>query len=339
MAKTQYIDVPDELKTLQGKALEQRDRFILGVVQGHKREPSKVQKKLLKRAAIINSPQQGRGSLFKYLSPYWRALTPEQKATWKTAGAYSTLTNWQLFVSDNAARIRNSLTFPTPPSEEWQVRTGYVNLQATPVPTGDAYRLLETSDRRLLETGDYLLLESEGGEVPAIKLKQEHPLTYQVTQKVAGKPWKQELATLTEVFSLPLQIGISYKSNLTPTGSEQRARFYADIWTSYQGEDINNLLEINFSPSADWTTESVTTDNLRGILIGYTLYLDIYGYTGTLLFDNVRAVHGGTNWARDPRCDDVTKVFTKGFAGVPPFWIQETLTENSSFSTEFPPAL
>lgn len=306
MARTTYIDTPDELKNQQRRAFQKRDRYILGVMQSQRRELSKAQKKLLKRTAIINSPQEGRGSLFRYLAPLWRGLTTEQKDVWRTAGARSFLTNWQTFISDNAARIRNSLTLEVPPSELWQVRAGYIEIAA---PASE------------------------------IILKQEHPLSYVVAQKIRGTPWKNELVTITETFSLPLELSIAYKSDLTAEGGTQRARYFARVWTSYQGEDIETDIEINFNPSTDWTLGEVSTSGLRGILIGYTLFLEIVGYRGTLLFDNIRAVHTGTNWARDPRCDDISKTFAKAFAVVPPFWLPVSLPAGSSFSSQFPPAL
>src|SRR5665648_65512 len=106
MAKTAFMDIPDELKLAAQKSHQRRDRYILGVVQSARREPSKAQKRLLKRPAVVNSPQSGRGSMFRFLSPYWHALTNAQRVTWKTSAAYSALTNWQLFISDNAARIK-----------------------------------------------------------------------------------------------------------------------------------------------------------------------------------------------------------------------------------------
>lgn len=306
MAKTSTIDTPDELKNLQRKSVEQRDRFILGVVQGHKHELSKRQKRLLRRPAVINSPQQGRGSLFKYLAPFWHQLNDTQQNVWREAAAFSDLTNWQLFISDNAARIRNDLTLSEPPSDLWQVRTGYINI------------------------------ESPATE---IILKQEHPQEYWVTEKVTGAPWKSELNRITETFSFPLEIGIRYKSDLTPVGAEQIARYKATVWTSYQGQDIYNDFSINFDPNVDWTFDNLEISGLPGIIVGYTLYIEISGYQGTLLFDNIRAVHGGTNWARDPRCDDVSKQFEGAFAVVPPFWIAESLPDGVSFSTQYPPAL
>jgi len=305
MAKTAFQDVPDELKNLHRKSVQNRDRFIHGVVQSQRREMSKAQKRLLKRTANIHSPMQGRGSMFRFISPYWHALTDAQRAAWKASAAYSALTNWQLFISDNAARFKNSVSFPGTPSDVWQVRAGQI------------------------------VIESPAAE---ILLRQDHPQAYVVAQKVAGQTWKKEIVEVVEVFGLPLTVGISYKSDLTPTGGTQRARLYADVLYSYQGVDRHAYVEVNFDPSTGWVADSATLSSVRGTLIGYTLYLDVYGYTGTLLFDNVRAEHGGTNWARDPRCDDISKTFENAFAMVPPYWSPDSLPSGASFSTVYPPS-
>jgi hypothetical protein len=328
MARTQFVDIPDELRNLAQSAHERRDRFILGVVQGHKRLPPRLQKKLIREK-----------SLFGYLATFWRALTPEQKNVWREAAQYSGITNWQLFISDNAARIRHDLPLSEPPSDLWQVRAGHIILQ---------------------------------GEADEILLKQEHPLDYWVTEKVPGQSWKQQLVLLKEIFSFPLTLQIRYKSDLIPTTSSlsydpplgdaadfslstytppnenidfsfssggARARYMARIWTSYQGKDTYTDYSINFAPSADWTLETLTIQRPRGIVVGYTLFLDVLGYQGELLFDNIRATHGGTNWARDPRCDDISKEFKGVFAVVPPFWIPVTLPAGASFASVYPPAL
>ena len=245
-------------------------------------------------------------SLFRYLSPFWRALSTAQKSAWASAAAFSDLNSWQLFISDGAARLRNDLALPVAPSNLWQVRAGQI------------------------------LIESPASE---ILLKQDHPLTYYVSQKIVGRSWKSELVLLTETFSFPLDLEIRYKSDLVVEGATQRARYYAKVWTSYQGEDIYTDYSIDFSPSVGWTLASLTIPRPRGIIVGYTLYLDIYGYRGTLLFDNIRATHGGTNWALDPRCDKIEKTFTKAFAIVPPFWVPESLPSGSQFYSSYPPAL
>lgn len=306
MAKTLAIETTDELQHLYNQSLEKRDRFFLGVVQGHKRLPSKQQKKLLKRTAVINSPMSGRGSLFKYLAPIWRGLTPTEKNVWKNAGVYSNLSNWQLFISDNSARIKNSLTFPVAPTNLWQVRCGYIKIESP---------------------------------ASQIILKQEHPLDYLVVKKVPGSSWKEEMITIRETFSLPVTLKIRYKTNLTAYGSEQIARYKITVWTSYQGEDIYTDFSINFYPSTDWTLSSVVTSGLRGIIIGYTLFIEIIGYRGEFLFDNIEATHSGTNWALDPRCDNINKEFKKAFSLVPPFWIPYSQPAGASFSSIFPPVL
>jgi len=305
MARAQFQDIPDELKLVARRSRQNRDRFILGVNQSQRREPSKAQKRLLRRPAVVNSPMQGRGSLFRFLSPYWKNLTLTQKAYWTGAAPYSSLTNWQLFISDNSARIRNSVTFPGTPSEVWQVRTGKISI------------------------------ESPASE---ILLKQEHPQSYIVAQKIAGTPWKKEIVSVTEVFSLPLTIGLSYKSDLETSGGTQRARLYADVVISYQGIDYTRTLAVDFDPSTDWNEATATLSSARGIIRAYTLYLDIFGYTGTLLFDNIQATHGGTNWARDPRCDNISQTFAGAFALIPPFWQPVSLPLGSSFSSVFPPS-
>lgn len=295
MAKTQTVEVPDELKKQYQQTIELSDPFTFGTAQAHKALTPDARRRALKGQSV-----------FRFLSPIWRALTPEQKDDWKSAGIFSGLSGWQLFLSDNSARIRNDLSLDVPPSELWQVNAGQ------------------------------LKIESPASE---ILLKQEHPNAYWVAQKVAGASWKKQLTLITETFSLPLELQIRYKSNLTPVGGTQRARYYAEIWTSYQGRDVMYTLDINFDENADWTLESITSSGIRGIIIGYTLYLEIYGYTGTVLFDNIRALHSGSNWVQDPRCDAINTIFTKAFSIVPPYWIPVSLPDGASFASYYPPAL
>lgn len=306
MAKTVSIEVTPELEHLYDNAIERRDRFILGVAQGHKREPSKARKKKLKNASVINSPQEGEGSILKYLSPFWRALTDEQKLAWKTAGAFSFLNGWQLFVSDSSARIRNDITFPVAPSNLWQVKTGHI------VIADPASELI---------------------------IKQDHPLDYLVVEPIPGRAWKDQIVTVKETFTLPVTLKIRYKSDFSAFGAEQIARYKITVWTSYQGEDIFTDFSIDFDPVTDWKLDSVVTSNLRGIIIGYTLYIEIVGYRGELLFDNIEATHSGTNWALDPRCDEINKVYEKAFALVPPFWVPVSQPVGATFSSIFPPVL
>lgn len=295
MAKVESIEIPDELKNQYNSALQVRDRFELGVVQAQVAPLSDTQRK------------RARGqSLFSFFSPLWRSLSEVEQQVWKDAGVYSGISGWQLFISDNAARLKASLPLEVPPSELWQVRAGR------------------------------FLIESPATEMI---LKQEHPLDYWVAQKVRGQSWKNTLVLLREEFQLPLTLELRYKSNLTAVGDTQRARYYARIWSTYQGRDIFTDFGIDITPVADWTFATIDYFDVIGKLKGYTLYMEVVGYQGELLFDNIRAVHSGTNWARDPRCDDISKTFTKAFAVVPPFWVPVSLPQGSTFTSQFPPAL
>ena len=295
MAKTETQETPDELRNLANTTMEQRDRFELGVVQGHKSEVSRGYKERLREQ-----------TLFKFLAPLWGALSPEEKLVWKTAGAVSNITGWQLFISDNAQRLRYGLTLGVPPSDIWQVRTG---------------RILITAPAN------------------GILLKQEHPRDYWVSRKKRGQPWKQELVFVTEQFGLPLDIEIRYKTDLEINGGVQSARFFAKLKTSYQSRDEEYEASIDLEPSEDWTTATVSLTSARGIVIGYTIFIEIIGYRGEIFLDNGRAIHGGTNWIRDPRFDAMDKVFTKAFSVVKPFWEVVELDEGASYETVYPPSL
>lgn len=295
MAKTQFIDIADEMTEAYRSALEQRDRFILGVVQGHKRMPSKQRRKEIQEM-----------SLFGFLAQFWRALTPEQKDAWSSASQYSNLTNWQLFISDNAARIRHDLALAEPPSDLWQVKTGYLTIEAP-------------ADR--------------------LVIKQTHPQEYYAVRKITGASWKEELVHVTEEFSLPLEIKIRYKSALTAEGPNQSAQYIARIWSSYQGQDIYTDLVINFNPETDWTLANNTISNIKGILIGYDLYINITGYRGSLFYDNIRAIHSGVNWARDPRADYIDREFEGAFSVSPPYWLAVDVPTGANYKSIYPPSL
>lgn len=293
MAKTTFIDVPDELRDQFNKSIEQRDRFIYGVAQGAKRLVPKR-----RRYELIAQ------SLFRNLSPFWRALSPEQKLVWRNAAAVSGINGWQLFVSDSASRLKNELEIGIPPSSLWQVRIGLIEIESP---------------------------------ATSILLHQDHARDYLEAVKRRGQPWKFDLLELRENFSLPLNIQCRYFNDLTPEGSNQVARFYAEVETSYQSKTIFHTIEIPFSVSGEWTYETATLDNVRGIIIGYRLFLEIRNYRGKLMIDNLRAVHSGTNWVRDPRMDNMQKVFEKAFRLVQPYWVPDEMPEGASYRTIFEP--
>lgn len=306
MVKVSYQDIPDELERVANKSFQQRDRYIRGVVQSQPRLLPKRKKRELSRVAKIASPMQSRGSMFKYLSPLWRALSSGEKKVWADAGKVSGLNGWQLFVSDSAARFKNYLDLGELPSDLWQVRTGKIKIDAP---------------------------------ASSILIKQSHPYDYWITSKIRGKAWKSELKLLREYFSLPLTLKIRYKSNMISLNPDAFAKFYAIVLSSYQGVDRENKVEINLNLNTDWTFAEATLDKVSGYIMGYTLFLEVKNARGEILMDNLRAEHSGQNWVRDPRCDDVAKIFKKQFQIVKPFWEIEDEQAGASFLSVFPPAL
>lgn len=295
MAKTVSIQIADELKNQYNSTLQRRDRFELGVIQSQRAPITDAAKKKIKEL-----------SQFQFFGALWRALSEVEKQVWKDAAVFSSLSGWQLFVSDNSARIKASLPLDVPPNVLWQVWAGYIKI------------------------------ESPATE---IILRQEHPQKYWTAKKVKGQSWKNELFLLQENFNLPLEIQVRYKSSLVATGSTQSARFFARVWSSYQGQDIYTDLEITVDPDTDWVLGTATLSTVIGHVIGYSLNIEIIGYTGEFLFDNIRAIHTGTNWTFDPRCDNISKTFTKAFAVVPPYWVPLSLPPGATYYSELPPVL
>lgn len=295
MAKTQTIEIFPALENDYDRAIQRRDRYILGAVQGQKRPMSRR-----KRRAFA------RQTLFEFLAPLWNALTTEEKTTWNNAGVVTQNSGWQLFVSDNAQRLKNDLPLEVPPHMLWQVRTGHIVINSP---------------------GDGILL------------RQQHPLDYWEVVPIRGKRWKSELIQIKEDFSLPLQIGIRVKTNLTATGSEQRARFYAHVVTSYQGKNRDYFLSLDFDPVADWTFLEDSLSGVIGYFVRYDVYIDIFGYTGTCTFDNLIISHSGTNWARDKKCNFVQRTFSGAWSVTFPYWEKIYFPAGVSLDTVYPPAL
>lgn len=294
MAKTSTINFPSELSEDMKKAIKQSDRFTLGSVGGKGNWTTRSKKRRYRNI-----------SLFRFLAEFWAELSETEKDEWREAGLPSFLTNWQLYISMNAAQIRNGLAITNTASEKWQTLTCR------------------------------LVVESPAEE---LKIKQSHQYQYWETESIPGEWWKERLTLVTELVTLPLTVGLSYKANLSAVGSEQIARYFARVWSIYQGEDYFTEVGVDLNPSTDWTTDENTLSEVPGYIQNYDLFFHLKGYQGTLNFDNIRAEHTEQNWARDPRCDDPRREFKRGFAVVRPYWVPEVLPEGADFDVSYPPA-
>jgi hypothetical protein len=242
-------------------------------------------------------------SLLPVCSEAWATLTTEQKAAWSTAGSYCNLNGWRLFVRDYCYRVVNGIEGIATPNNYHQALVGQLQIDA-----------------------------------PADELKiiQPHPSTYYISKKVAGTKSHYEPVAVNERLLLPFQIGLSYKSDLVKTQSDGFAKFYAIVRRLYQGNNLSQVLEINLDLQADWKTVTNTLSFILGQYTSYSLYFHLYHLTGTLLVDNIKAVHSSQNWVRDPSCQDIHQDFTRAFYQVPAHWSALIIPDGSFFESVYP---
>jgi hypothetical protein len=277
------------------------DKFLKSLKSGDRFTFSKVV-----RNDTLLSAKHKKGisakSLLPLCSGIWQSFTDAQRLAWTNAGGMMGLKGWQLFVQDQVIRVLNNLP-------------GSV----TPVLTHQSW------------VGKILL----GGTATEIQIAQYHPSSYFIIHKVYGKKGMYTPLQINEGFGLPLQIGLSYKSNLFAVGADPYAKFYAKIINSYQGKDDNYLLEIPLTFSSNWGSTTATLPVLRGTIIGYTLFFHLHDLQGSLYFDNIKAIHNGQNWVRDPGCKNIAQSFTHQFQQIPKHWVANILPNGAEFDSVY----
>jgi hypothetical protein len=205
-----------------------------------------------------------------------------------------------MFVKDTAARRRASLSGYATPNTTYQAMVGRIFVESP-------------------ATG--------------LTITQMHPVRYFVRRKVAGTKSQYSPVAITESFSLPLSLGISYKSDLTAIDGSARARFYCVVYSSYQGRTIETPISIDFGLSDDWTRETATLSSVLGPVQGYSAFIEVYNATGNLYFDNVNITHDSENWARDPGCNNISQSFTRAFFQVARAWVPVDVVEGVDFGS------
>lgn len=242
-------------------------------------------------------------SYLEQIADLWNAFTDEQRANWKSIDPYPHPNGWRAFVADQSIRIKLELGGVATPNQYHQDLVGKI------------------------------LIEEPAEE---IKLIQPHPSSYWVYQKVVGKKGMYEPVEVSEDFALPLKLTISYKSDLTSTGAGSFARFYASIRHLYQGQNLNHNEIIEIPLSSNWTEDDTTISNLIGLAVSYNLYIHLYKVRGTLLIDNVKAEHSGSNWVRDTHCKKIEQDFTRQFYQIPKNWGVITMPSGAGYKSIYP---
>lgn len=239
-------------------------------------------------------------SLLPQVSAMWNALTIQEQQDWSDAGSECGLNGFRLFVKDTTARIKNGLSGSATPSLLHQCWVGELKISAP---------------------------------ATELKIEQIHPNAYWVNRKVPKKKGMYEPVQVIENFNLPLQLSINYKSDLVACGSNPKAVYYAEIWHSYQGNDIFTNLELPLDFSSDWKNDVASISSVIGQTIGYTLYIYLYNVRGTLFVDNIKAIHDSQNWVRDTYCNNIRQTFTKAFYQIPDHWSPIVLPAGSEYAT------
>ncbi len=258
---------------------------------------TRVKSPFLSRAKIKVVTEK---SLLKSLAPVWAGFSDAERLAWKSAGSKNNQNGFRQFVQDTSQRMKQGVAGYATPNDIYQ---------------GNVGRILITS--------------------PAIglQIEQAHPLTYYVLKKVAGTRSQYSPVAVNEPFALPLQIEISYKSDLTAIDGSAYARMYAIIISSYQGTNINNLVEILFDLSHDWSHEVSSISGVKGLIQSYSVFIEVFNATGTLYFDDVVISHSSENWARDPNCNAVAQNFTKAYVQVAKHWVATNPSDGAGFDS------
>lgn len=252
---------------------------------------------LLSRKKIATLEARSSLPEFKIL---WDNFTEIRRANWKSMGVKNGLNGWQMFVQDQSIRIKTGLPGTMSPSMAHQSWIGNINI-ITPA--------------------------------TELKITQLHPRAYYVSQSVTGKKSMRVPVQITEDFSLPLEIELWYSSDLISQGAGSFAKFYAVVWSSYQGENIETVLELNLDLITNWKRASTTLTEVQGYVVGYDLFIHCFNLRGDLYFDNIKIEHSGQNWARDPYCKNINEIFTRAFSQVSKNWSSVILPTGSSYQS------
>ena len=275
------------------------DRLI-GIVDNRNRGAVRKIGYLQSREKILKVTNR---SLLPQVSALWSGLTIQQKNEWALAGLVDVKKAYNLFTQDTCYRLKYNIAGIATPSEYHQYMVGRLEINA---PADHA------------------------------TLAQWHPHLYYVSKKMAGSTTVREDVAIYETLVLPLTISASYRCNIVPTSAGSRARMYAKIYSTYQGENIETEVGFDFTLETGWTSGTATASTVIGIVSHYDLWIEFIDCRGWFEWDNVVAEHTGTNWARDKRCNDVNNELSKINYQIEKSWEEQALPIGSAFSSVYP---
>lgn len=255
----------------------------------------------------LMTPQKKRNvssrSLLPEIAALWQNLTPTQQAAWKQAGAQQGYNAWNTFVQDTSYRLKYGLPGVAIPSYYHQYKVGKIEI---------------------------------GGTAKRVVIMQFHPTTYYKMKKIRGTKSQYEPIKITEQLVLPLEIGISYKSELSSYGGTGSAKFYAEVTSHYQGRNIKTNIGFEMGLSSGWTRQTALASQVLGVARSYSLAIELDNVQGAFYFDNILARHTGANFARDFRCNDVNNSLTTVNYMIESSWEEQFLPSGAAYDSVYP---
>lgn len=242
-------------------------------------------------------------SLLPQIRDFWDGLTEPERTAWKVAAKTTNMNGWNLFVQDTAYRLKYGIAGLAAPSNLHQYKVGRVEIAAP------AQRVV---------------------------LRQYHPEKYYISKKVRGDTTLRENVAIHERLRLPLVLAMSYRAQLVPTAPDARARFYATIYSSYQGRTIETERGFDFDLTTGWQRDATSITEVIGVARSYDLWIELHNVRGWLEFDNVVSEHTGSNYARDFRCNDVNNELTMANFQIEASWEEQFLPNGTAFDSVYP---
>lgn len=242
-------------------------------------------------------------SLLPQIRDIWNGLSPAVQEQWKLAAAEANYNAWNQFVQDMSYRIKFGIEGVATPSNYHTYKVGRIDMES---PANN------------------------------FRLEQVHPVQYFQMQKVRGTKSQRVPVAITEQLLLPLEVACSYRTELTATGPEPYAKFYAEVTRSYQSLDLVEEVGFEIPLSSAWARQSATLSDVVGTARWYSLYIELNDVSGWLEFDLVRAFHTGTNFARDFRCTNISSGFSNFNYQLPASWAADTAEEGVTFGSVYP---
>lgn len=233
----------------------------------------------------------------------WKLKSAAEKQAWKDAGVEMGMSGWQYYIQDKTYRLINYIPGDAVPSTIHQYFVGHIKIEA---PANE------------------------------ILITQWHPYSWWEWYKVVGKKKMYSKQKITERLIFPFTIGISRKTNLVSVGALPYCYLIAKITHFYNGYLYYTEYPVDIPLVDDWAEQEVVIAAPGGYVGTYELQIRLNDVTGEIWFDNIIAEHVGTNFARDPYCNDIARQFFDEWFNVAMNWEPTNLPAGALYETIYP---